>query len=157
MEVQRRESNEIFTDIGTEDVDLNFVMIHLLSHFGDHIRRFGNIHIYSTKAWETSDKTMIKEGYQQSNKNDVSHQILQIYAKLDSFTIHEINIQADLQRRIGDELGDKQNTRQIGSLTRQLEPRGFTPNIETILQFNQTVKSSPELLIDYYGGKSSMS
>ncbi|KAG0640203.1 hypothetical protein HOY80DRAFT_885059 [Tuber brumale] len=50
--------------------------IHLLSHFADHIRRFGNIQMYSTESGETSHKIMIKEGYRRSNKNDASYQIL---------------------------------------------------------------------------------
>ncbi|KAG0632929.1 hypothetical protein HOY80DRAFT_854248, partial [Tuber brumale] len=49
--------------------------IHLLSHFADHIRRFGNIQMYSTASGETSHKIMIKEGYRRSNKNDASYQI----------------------------------------------------------------------------------
>ncbi|KAG0633391.1 hypothetical protein HOY80DRAFT_896568 [Tuber brumale] len=36
--------------------------IHLLSHFADHIRCFGNIQMYSTESGETSHKIMIKEG-----------------------------------------------------------------------------------------------
>ena len=97
---------------------------------GDHIRRFGNIQIYSTESGETNHKTIIKEGYRWSNKSDVSHQILRTYARLDSFKIHEMNIQAVLPRPIENELRDKQHKRQVGSLTRQ--PQDFTPTIETI-------------------------
>src|SRR6202000_2930968 len=46
-----------------EDVDCNFVKIHLLSHFGDHVRRFGNIQMYSTWSGEKNHKKIIKEGY----------------------------------------------------------------------------------------------
>ena len=42
---QCRDLDEMVADIYNEDVDFNFVKIHLLSHFGDHIRRFGNIQI----------------------------------------------------------------------------------------------------------------
>ena len=63
-------------DIYDEDVDFNFIKVHLLSHFADHIRRFGNIQIYSTESGETSYKAMIKEGYRQWNKNDASYEIL---------------------------------------------------------------------------------
>ena len=96
VDEQRRDLDGIVADIYDEDVDFNFVKIHLLSHFGDHVRRFGNIQIYSTESGETNHKTMIKEGYRRSNKNDASHQILWTYARLDSFKIHEMNIQADL-------------------------------------------------------------
>ena len=107
MDEQRRNLDGLVADIYDEEVDLNFVKIHLLSHYGDHIRYFGNIQMYSTESGETNHKTMIKKGYRRSNKNDASHQILRTYARLDSFKIHEINIQVDLLCPIADELRDK--------------------------------------------------
>jgi len=143
------------SQIYDEDVDFNFVKIQLLSYFGDHVRRFGNIQIYSTKLQETGHKTMIKEGYRRSNKNNASHQILQRSARLDSFKNHEINFKVDLQRLIEHELYDKQYKRQVGSVTKQ--PRGFTLTIETISQYNQGLRNFPDRLHDYYRRKSSMS
>jgi len=66
----------IMADIYDKDVDFNFIKIHLLSHFRDNVPRFGNIQMYSTKLGETSYKTIIKERYCLSNRNDMSHQIL---------------------------------------------------------------------------------
>ena len=152
---QRRNLDGLVADIYDEDVDFNFVKIHPLSHFGDNIRRFGNIQIYSTESGETNHKTMIKEGYRRSNKNDASHQILRTYARLDSFKIDEMNIQADLPRSITDKLRDKQRKREVGSATRQ--PEGFTPTIATISQFNHTLKDLLDLVHDYYRQKSSTS
>jgi len=129
--------DEIVADIYDEDVDFNFVKIHLLCHFGDHVRHFGNIQMYSTESGETSHKTMIKEGYRRSNRNDASHQILPTYAKLDSFRIHEMNVKADIRRPIQDELDDKRHKRQVRSVTRQ--PIDFTSTIETISQSNDTL------------------
>ena len=111
--------------------------------------------MYSTESGETNHKKMIKEGYQQSNKNDASHQILRTYARLDSFKIHEMNIQADLLCPIEDELHDKRHKRQVGSVTRQ--PQGFTPTIETISRFNHALKNLSDGLHDYYRRKSSVS
>ena len=68
VDVQRGKLTGILADICAKDLDLNFIKIHLLSHFGDHIRCVLNIHLYSTKAGETNDKTRMKEGYQDSNK-----------------------------------------------------------------------------------------
>jgi len=85
---QRRDLDEIVVDIYDEDVDFNFVKIHLLSHFRDHVLCFGNFQMYSTESGERSHKTIIKEGYRCSNRNDASHQILRTYARLDSFRIH---------------------------------------------------------------------
>ena len=149
---QRRNLDGLVADIYDEDVDFNFVKIHLLSHFGDHIRRFGNIQMYLTELGETNHKTIIKKGYRRSNKNDASHQILRTYARLDRFKIHEMNIQADLPRPITDQLRDKQCKREVGSVTRQTQ--GFTPTIETISQFNHTLKDLPDLVHDYYRRKS---
>ena len=152
---QRGDLDGIVTDIYDQDVDFNFVKIHLLSHFRDNIRRFGNNQMYSTESGETNPKTNIKEGYRRSNKNDASHQILRTYARLDSYKIHEIYIQADLPRLIADELHNKERKRQVGSVTRQLQ--GFTPTIETISQLNQTRKNLLDLVHDYYRRKSSPS
>ena len=109
-----RNLDGLVADIYDEDVDFNFIKIHLLNHFGDHIQHFGNIQMYSTKSGETNHQTIIKEGYRRSNKNDSRHQILPTYARLDSFKIHEMNIQADLPRPITDELRDKQHKREVG-------------------------------------------
>jgi len=94
---QCRDLNEIIAYIYDENVDFNFVKIHLLSYFGDHVRRFGNIQMYSTESGVTSHKTMINKGYRHSNRNDKSHQILQTYTRLDSFRIHEMNVEADIR------------------------------------------------------------
>ena len=112
---QHQQLEGVVADIYDEDVDFNFVKIHLLSHFADHIRRFGNIQMYSTESGETSHKAMIKEGYRRSNKNDASYQILRTYAKLDGFKIHEMNVNADVNRPIYDEPRGKKHRRQIGS------------------------------------------
>jgi len=59
----------------------NFIKIHLLSHFCDQIRQFGNIPMYSTESGELAHKTQIKEGWGQSNKNDAARQIVQSYGR----------------------------------------------------------------------------
>ena len=64
------------TDIFDEDVELKVVKIHLLSHFRDHIRCFGNIKMYSTESGKTNHKTIIKENYRRLYKNEPSDQIL---------------------------------------------------------------------------------
>ena len=152
---QSRNLDGIVADIYDEEVDINLVKIHPVSHFGNHIWRFGKIQKNSTESGERNHKTRTKEGYRQSNKNDTSHQILRIYSRLDSLKIHEMNIQADLERPIADKLHDKQRQRQIDSATRQ--PQGFTPTIETISQFNHSLENIPDLVHDYYRRKTSTS
>ena len=73
---QRCDFDGIVTDIFDEDVELKFVKIHLLSHFRDHIRYFGNIKMYSTESGKTNYKTIIKESYRRLYKTEPSHQIL---------------------------------------------------------------------------------
>src|SRR5205807_1906745 len=104
---QHRNLDRAIAGIYVKDIDFNFVKTHLLTHFRDYVSHFRNIQLYSTESGETNHKTMIKEGYRWSDKNDDTHQILQTYAKLDSFKICQMNIQADLQHPIDDELCDK--------------------------------------------------
>ena len=59
----------------------NFINMHLLSHLLDHIRQYGNIPMYSTEFGELAHKTQIQAGWQQSNKNDASLQIVQSYRR----------------------------------------------------------------------------
>jgi len=99
--------DETVADIYNKDLDFNFGKKHLLSHFGDHVRHFGNIQMYSTKSGETSHKTRIKEAYRCSNRNNTSHQLLRTYARFDCFKIDEMNIKADIRHSIQDKLDDK--------------------------------------------------
>ena len=60
---QRQDLDGIVADRYEKDVDFSFVKIHLLSHFGDHVRHFGNFQMYSIESGEIRHKMMIKEGY----------------------------------------------------------------------------------------------
>ncbi|KAG0131553.1 hypothetical protein HOY82DRAFT_485019, partial [Tuber indicum] len=122
---------DIFKEIRSENSeDINFVKIHLLSHFGDHVRRFGNIQMYPTESGESNHKTRIHEGYRRSNKNDASRQILRTYARLDSFKINEMNVEAHSPGPIEDGQRDKKHKWKVGSVTKQ--PPGFTSMIGTV-------------------------
>jgi len=59
----RDEEDELRMDIIHGESHFNFIKIHLLSHFCDHIRQFGNIPMYSTEIGELAHKTQIKEGW----------------------------------------------------------------------------------------------
>ena len=145
---QCRDLDGVMADIYEQDVDFNFVKIHLLSHFGDHVRHFGNIQMYSTKSGETSHKLIIKECCRQSNRNDTSHQILRIYTRLGSFKIHEMNVEENVTHSIQGKLHNKQHKRQVESVTKQ--PNDLIPTVETISQFNKILQNLPDLLRDYY-------
>jgi len=70
----------------------NFIKIHLLSHFSDHIRQFGYILMYSTETAELAHKTQIKNGWWQSNKNDASCQIVHSYSHQHAIRIRLLNL-----------------------------------------------------------------
>ena len=131
---QRQQLEGVVADIYDKDIDFNFVKIHLLSHFADHIRQFGNIQMYSTESGETSHKEMIKKSYRRSNKNDASYQILWTYARLDGFKIHEIDINAYVNHPIYDEPWCKNHRRQIRSRIRR--PKRLVPIIASVTQFD---------------------
>jgi len=70
----------------------NFVKMHLLSHFSDHIRQFGNIPMYSTEFGELRHMEQIKDGWRRSNKNDVERQILHSYGRQHAIRIRLLNL-----------------------------------------------------------------
>jgi len=56
----REEELERRMDLIHPELHFNFVKIHLLSHFSDHIRQFGNIRMYSTEFGELAHNEQIK-------------------------------------------------------------------------------------------------
>ena len=76
-DAEREEETERRMDLILCESHFNFIKMHLLSHFCDHIRQFGNIPMYSTEFGELAHKTQLKAGWRQSNKNDASRQIVQ--------------------------------------------------------------------------------
>jgi len=59
----RQEENDLCLDLVCGESHFNFIKMHLLSHFCDHIRQFGNILLYSTEIRELTHKTQIKDGW----------------------------------------------------------------------------------------------
>ena len=66
----REEENDRCMDLIQTESHFNFIKMHLLSHFCDHIRQFGNILMYSTEYGELAHKDQIKNRWWKSNKND---------------------------------------------------------------------------------------
>ena len=50
----------------------NFVKMHLVIDFGDQIRQFGNIPMYTIEYRELVHKEQTKDPWRRSNKNDVA-------------------------------------------------------------------------------------
>jgi hypothetical protein len=66
-------------DVHRGSSHFNFVKMHLITHYQSHVKRFGNIRMYSTEVTEVSHKLYIKDGYHRSNHRDASQQILDRY------------------------------------------------------------------------------
>ena len=75
----RQEENDHGLDLLRSESHFNFIKMHLLRHFCDHLRQFGNIPMYSTEIGELAHKTQIKDGWRQSNKNDAARQMVHSY------------------------------------------------------------------------------
>ena len=69
-----KESDQHMDLIYTE-IRFNFIKMHLLIHFGDHIRQFDNIPMYSKVHGEIAHKEQIQDPWRRSNKYDVAQQI----------------------------------------------------------------------------------
>jgi len=80
-------------DLIPRESHFNFIKIHLLSHFGDHIRQFGNIPMYSTEFGELARKEQIKEGWRRSNKNDAQRQIVHSYSRQHAIRRRLLNLE----------------------------------------------------------------
>ena len=90
----RDEENELRMDMIHGETHFNFIKMHLLSHFCDHIRQFGNIPMYSTEIGELDHKTQIKDGWRQSNKNDAMRQIVHSYGPQHAIWMRLLNLES---------------------------------------------------------------
>ena len=105
---KRRRVDEDKTQIESEiaqhlvdESDFNFVKMHLLNHFSDHIRQLGNLLNVSS---ELPEKAMmdLKQAYRQSNRHEAAFQILRTKARKEVFQYRELNANAAKQRRDDD-------------------------------------------------------
>jgi len=104
LEQDQDEENDLYIDMIHMESHFNFVKMHLLSHFSDHIRQFGNIPKYSTEFGELAYKEQIKDGWRGSNKNDVERQILHHYGCQHAIQMSLLNFNLLRNRRAN--LGD---------------------------------------------------
>ena len=80
-EEDREEENDQRMDLIYSESHFNSIKMPLLIHFGDHIRQFGNIPMYSREYGELAHKEQIKDPWRRSDKNDVARQILHTYRR----------------------------------------------------------------------------
>jgi hypothetical protein len=68
----------------------DFVKMHYLSHFTDHIPMFGSTQPFSTELVEASHKDL-KDGFRTSNKVNAIQQILVHMSRRQAFRVHELH------------------------------------------------------------------
>jgi hypothetical protein len=71
--------------------DCNFMKMHLLNHFSDHIRQVGN-HLYAITELLGRVIINLKQVYRQSNCHQDTFQTLQAKARKEAFPHRELNI-----------------------------------------------------------------
>jgi len=98
---QREQENVKLMDLIHRELHFNCIKIHLRSHFGDHIRQFGNIPMYSTEFGELAQKEQIKDRWRRLNKNDGAPQIVHSYSRQHAIQIKLLNLES-LRRRGAD-------------------------------------------------------
>jgi len=98
----REEEHERHMNSIHRELHFNFIKIHLLSHFSDHIRQFGNLPMYSTEFVELAPKEQIKDGWRRSNKNDAARQIVHTYSRQHAIRMSLLNLKS--LRRCGADL-----------------------------------------------------
>jgi len=88
-------------DVSKElDADLNFLKIHLISHWVEHICRYGALLQNSAKRYEQAHKTNLKDGWNASNHNpNYLLQVITFQCRILCFEIRECNLQALAQHR----------------------------------------------------------
>ena len=98
----REEEHERRMDLIHSKSHFNFIKIHLLSHFRDHICQFGSIPMYSRKFGELAHKEQVKAGWRRWNKNDTARQVVQSYSRHHAIRRRLLNLES--LRRCGADL-----------------------------------------------------
>jgi len=87
-----------------KEAHFNFPKMHLLLHYHEQIREYGELVQYSTEVSESMHGAF-KDAYRRSNKNDALIQILDTYTRQHIFEMHEQNLKEwHLERDLGEEV-----------------------------------------------------
>ena len=90
----RQEENDQCMDLIHAKSHFNFIEMHLIIHFREHIYQFGNIPMYSTEFGDLAHKEQIKDGYRRSNKIDAARQILRSYGRHHAIRMRLLNLES---------------------------------------------------------------
>ena len=117
----------------------NFIKMHYLNHFVQHVRPFGSVPMYSTYIGELAHKEQIQEGYRRSNKNHAARQILAQYSKQHAIGMRLLTMET--LRKSDDEVErgnvgvSNQGTRPAPQ-TPRWEIKGRTQNVGTVFELS---------------------
>ena len=123
--------------------DINFIKMHYLNHFVQHVRRFGSVPMYSTNIGELAHREQIKEDYRRSNKNHAARQILAQYSKQHAIGMRLLTMEALRKADDGVETGNVGVSNQGTRPTPQTPWRvlkGRTQNVGTVFQLSLTLE-----------------
>jgi len=147
----RDEENELRMDMIHGETHFNFIKMHLLSHFCDHIGQFGNIPMYSTEIGELAHKTQIKDGWRQSNKNDAARQIVPSYGRQHAIRMRLLNLEslqargADLSADVLQHLDRTTSTVSQPVIRRRIQ-KGRREDVSNVVDFSRISGVSLEII-----------
>ena len=87
------ERRELVDDMLKERAHYNFPKMHVISHYAEHIPKFGRLSQYSTEISECMHKGL-KDAYRRSNKVQSTSQIVTNYTRDHTFTMQDLTIRA---------------------------------------------------------------
>ena len=149
-EQDRQEENDQRMDLIHAESHFNFIKMHLISHFRDHICQFGNIPMFSTEYGELAHREQIKDGYQRSNKIDAARQILSSYGRQHAIRMRLLNLEflrhagADLPGEVVEYL-EKTRTAPAPPAYRRIL-KGRRDNVRDVVDFGRVLDVSSEAI-----------
>jgi len=151
QEQYREEENDQRMDLINAKSHFNFVKMHLISHFGDHIYQFGNIPMFPTEYGELTHKEQIKDGYQRSNKNNLARQILSSYRRQHAIRMRLLNLEflrrggADPPAEVVEHLAETLTAPSAPPVYRRMLKR-HCDDVQDVADFGRAFKVSPETI-----------
>jgi len=146
----REEENDQGMELIHSESNFNFVKMHLISHFRDHIYMFSNIPMYSTEYGELPHKEQIKDGWRHSNKIDAARPILSSYRRQPAIRMRLLHLEflqragADLPTVVVEHLEKTRPAPTPPAYRRIL--KGRRDNIHDAVDFRRTCNISLETI-----------
>jgi len=146
----REEENDQRMEFIHSESNFNFVKMHLISPFRDHISIFGHIPKYSTEYGELAHKEQIKDGWRRSNKIDAVRQRLSSYGRQHAIRMRILNLEflqragADLPTEVVEHL-EKTRPAPTPPAHRGIL-KGRRDSIHDVVDFGRACDISPETI-----------